>query len=468
MAEHSVDEKYWSGGLECAPRDEIRALQEEKLKEQAEYIYAHSRFWRGQFERAKMRPEDIRTIEDLAKVPYMHKEVHTAHLEKEGSIFGGLLCRPLEDVYRRGAKLLSTSGTTAKPRRFILDREEWETYADASARVVWAAGIRPGDVAFLPFPLTLWTAGWVFQLAFDKIGVTSITAGPPFDTRQRFGLIEDFKPTVTVTTPSYILHMAATAREMGIDLKSLGLKFILIGGEPCPDASKKRIEELFDLPGGTRNFMGISELSPPCICGIECEEQDGFHTTSEDTMIYQFLKPDSSEPAKPGEESELVLTSLVQRTLITGFNFRTRDLCIYDDTPCKCGRTSPRFRIIGRHDDMVSISGVNIFASLIEDIVRKIPELGDEFQLVIENRGELSKVTVKVEPQPDTDPTRHPELKKKLEGAITDALTIKLPVEFVEFGSLPRFELKAKRWLDLRKTRGSHPSYIEARTFNPS
>jgi phenylacetate-CoA ligase len=369
MAEHSVDEKYWSGGLECAPRDEIRALQEEKLKEQAEYIYAHSRFWRGQFEKAKMRPEDIRTIEDLAKVPYMHKEVHTAHLEKEGSIFGGLLCRPLA----------------------------------------------------------------------------------PFDTRQRFGLIEDFKPTVTVTTPSYILHMAATAREMGIDLKSLGLKFILIGGEPCPDASKKRIEELFDLPGGTRNFMGISELSPPCICGIECEEQDGFHTTSEDTMIYQFLKPDSSEPAKPGEESELVLTSLVQRTLITGFNFRTRDLCIYDDTPCKCGRTSPRFRIIGRHDDMVSISGVNIFASLIEDIVRKIPELGDEFQLVIENRGELSKVTVKVEPQPDTDPTRHPELKKKLEGAITDALTIKLPVEFVEFGSLPRFELKAKRWLDLRE-----------------
>lgn len=146
----------------------------------------------------------------------------------------------------------------------------------------------------------------------------------------------------------------------------------------------------------------------------------------------------------------MVLTSLVQRTLITGFNFRTRDLCIYDDTPCKCGRTSPRFRIIGRHDDMVTISGVNIFPSTIEDIVRKIPELGDEFQLVIENRGELSKVTVKVEPQPDTDPSRYPELKEKLEGTITDALTIRLPVEFVEFGSLPRFELKAKRWLDLR------------------
>lgn len=447
----TLEKKYWSGWIECAPREEIRALQERRLREQVRYIFTFSRFWQDQFRRAGITPDDIRTIDDLSKIPYMHKEAHTAHLEQEESLFGGFLCRPVEEVLRRRGQFLSTSGTTAKPRRFLLDMEEWGIYAEASARAIWAAGIRPGDVAFLPFPLTLWTAGWVFQLAFEKIGVTSITAGQPFDTKQRLGLIQDFRPTLSVTTPSYLLHMASQAREMGIHPKELGFKHILIGGEPCPEASRKRIEELFESPGISRDFMGISELSPPCICGIDCEEQGGFHTTSEDMMIYQFLKPDSSEPAKPGEVAELVLTSLVQKTVVTGFNFRTRDLCVYDDSPCKCGRTSPRFKIIGRHDDMVTISGVNIFASGIEDIVRKFPELGDEFQLVIEKRGELNKVTVKAEPRPEIDQSIFPQLKGKLEEAIRQSITIRLPVEFVPFGTLPRFELKAKRWLDLRQ-----------------
>ena len=152
----------------------------------------------------------------------------------------------------------------------------------------------------------------------------------------------------------------------------------------------------------------------------------------------------------PGEVAKLVLTSLVQKTVVVGFNFRTRDLCVYDDSPCKCGRTSPRFKIIGRYDDMVTISGVNIFASGIEDIIRKFPEMGDEFQLVIEKKGELNKVTVKAEPRPEIDQSIYPQLKAKLEEAIKNSLTIKLPVEFVPFDTLPRFELKAKRWLDLR------------------
>ena len=167
-------------------------------------------------------------------------------------------------------------------------------------------------------------------------------------------------------------------------------------------------------------------------------------------MIYQFLKPDSSEPAKPGEESELVLTCLDQQTMITGFHYRTRDLCIYDDEPCKCGRTSPRFEIIGRMDDMVKIRAVNIFPSTIDDIVRKIPEVGSEFQLVIERKGDLDLVSLKIEPLPEVESAKYPELKKHLEGAIKDALAINIPVEFVPFETLPRFEGKPQRWLDLR------------------
>ncbi len=450
MLSRSEPRKYWSGWLECAPKEEIRAIQERKLRSHVQYLFSHSRYWRERFHEAGLTPDDVQSIEDLARVPYMDKDAHAVHLAEEGDIFGGFLCRPLEEVHRRGAKFLSTSGTTAKPRRFILDFDEWEIYAEASARAVWTAGVRPGDVAFLPFPLTLWTAGWVFHLGFEKVGVGCITAGPPFDSQQRLSLIQDFRPTVSVSTPSYILHLAMVAKEQGLDPAELGFRLILVGGEPCPEASRKRIEELFGAKGITRDFMGISELSPPCICGIECEEQAGFHTTSVDTMIYQFLKPGTPEPAKPGEVCELVLTSLAQKTLAVGFNFRTRDLCTYDDAVCPCGRTTPRFRIIGRADDMVSISGVNVFASTVEDVIRKFPELGNEFQLVIETRGELNKVTVRVEPQPEVTPSSYPELKARLQGALRVALTINMPVEFAPFGSLPRFELKAKRWLDLR------------------
>ena len=450
MTSRAAERKYWSELIETAPREDIRALQERKLREHVRYIFAHSRFWQNKFREAGITPDDINTIEDLAMVPYMNKEVQVAHLKEENDDYGGFLCRPFEEVIRNGAKAFSTSGTTSKPRRFLMNMDEWAVFEDAVARYVWAMGLRPGDVAFLPFPLTLWLAGWGFMLAFDKIGITAIPAGPPSDTKQRLEFIKDFRVTATVTTPSYLLHMVTVAEGMGIDVRRLGLKQIVLGGEPLTESTRKRIETIFDSPGITRNTVGISETSPPVAVGSECEEQGGFHCNFEDSMIYQFLKPDSSEPAKPGEECEMVLTCLEQKTVITGFNFRTRDLCVYDDSPCKCGRTSPRFRIIGRMDDMVKIRAINIFPSAIDDIVRKFSEMGSEFQLVIEKKGELDLVTVKAEPLPEVDQEAYPKLKRKLENAIKDALAIKMPVEFVPFGTLPRYEVKPKRWLDLR------------------
>lgn len=442
--------KYWNKEIETAPRNEIRALQEKKLREHVRYIFAHSKFWQDKFKEAKIKPNDINTIEDLGKVPFMNKGAQAAHLKEMCDDYGGFLCKTFEEVIKGGAKVFSTSGTTSKPRRFLMNMEEWWLFAEVASRCVWMMGLRPGDVGFLPFPLSMWLAGWAFQLAFDKVGITAIPAGPPIDTKQRIEFIRDFRATATVTTPSYMLHMTTVAKDMGIDLKTLGIKQVCLGGEPLPESTRKRIEDIFESPGITRNFVGISEVSPPVLVGGECEEQGGFHCCFEDTMIYQFLKPDSSEPVKAGEESELVLTCLDQRTMVTGFNFRTQDLCIYDDSPCKCGRTSPRFRLIGRNDDMVKIRAINIFASTIEDIIRKFPEMGNEFQLVLEKKGDLDLVTVKAEPLPETDQGSYPKLKKKLEEAIKDSLAIKLPVDFVPFNTLPRFELKAKRWLDLR------------------
>jgi len=450
MTKRSDERKYWAGWLENASREEMRAIQERKLRNQVRYIFAHSKFWRNKFREAKITPDDINTIDDLARVPYLDKNVQAAHLKEENDDYGGFLCRPFEEVIKNGAKAYSTSGTTSKPRRFLMNMDEWRMFGEATSRFVWNMGLRPGDVAFLPFPLTLWLAGWGFMLAFDKIGITAIPAGPPTDTKQRLEFIRDFKATATVSTPSYLLHMVASAEKMGIDVKSLGIKHLCLGGEPLTESTRKRIETIFNSPGITRNTVGITEVMTPGFVGSECEEQGGFHCLFEDTMIYQFLKTDSSEPAKPGEESELVLTCLNQQTMITGFNFRTRDLCIYDDSPCKCGRTSPRFNIIGRIDDMVKVRAVNIYPSTIEDIIRKFPEMGSEFQLILEKKGDLVLVTAKAEPLPEVSQDDYPALKRKIEEAIVDALAIKIPVEFVPFGTIPRVDVKPKRWVDLR------------------
>lgn len=232
MTNGAAERKYWSGWIETAPRDEIRALQERKLREQVRYIFVHSKFWQDQFRKSKITPDDINTIDDLARVPYLSKETQAAHLKEVNDDYGGFLCRPFEEVIKHGARAFSTSGTTSKPRRFLMNMDEWGMFADATARFVWNMGLRPGDVAFLPFPLTLWLAGWGFMLAFEKIGITAIPAGPPVETKQRLEFIRDFKATATVTTPSYLLHMAASAEKMGIDIKNFGLKHICLGVNP--------------------------------------------------------------------------------------------------------------------------------------------------------------------------------------------------------------------------------------------
>ncbi|MDX2513440.1 MAG: AMP-binding protein, partial [Desulfobacterales bacterium] len=272
MANKMDENKYWAGWLETAPRDEIREIQERKLRNQVSYIFTHSKFWRNKFREAKITPDEIKTIDDLARIPYLDKNIQAAHLKEENDDFGGFLCKPFDEVIKAGAKAYSTSGTTSKPRRFLMNMDEWKLFGEATARFVWKMGLRPGDVAFLPFPLTLWLAGWGYQLAFDKIGITTITAGPPTDTKQRLEFIRDFKATATVTTPSYILHMAAVAEKMGMDVKTFGLKHICLGGEPLTQSTREKIETIFGAPGTTRNTVGISETMPGFV-GSECEEQ---------------------------------------------------------------------------------------------------------------------------------------------------------------------------------------------------
>lgn len=439
--------KYRGGEIETASRKELRAYQEKKLRRLVDWLYERCPFWQKRFKEHGVRFGRIRTLEDLAALPYITKAVYAAEMDARPP-YGEFLCYPREELLRNGAIVYRTTGTTGKPREFINSHEGFGYFGEQGVRNMWLAGVRPGDFVMGTFPMSLWAAGWGYCYGCRASGITFLAGGPPYDTRMRLEIIFDYRPAAVILTPSYALSLARTAQEHGLDLRKSGVRALIMGGESFPESRRRTIEEQWGIPGGARDFSGITE-GGPIYLGAECEAQDGMHL-HEDFAIFEFVKIGGTEPVGPGELGELVFTSLDQRAMGISFHYRTGDVVRYTDEPCRCGRTSRRFRIEGRVDDMVKVRGINIFPSAIEDLVRKLPELSGDFMLLLERRNDADEVTVQVEPVPDLPASRHEDVRAQLEERIRRALTIRVPVAMVSPGSLPRFELKAKRWIDRR------------------
>ena len=428
---------------ESGRRADITSFQAAELPKVVQAVLG-SAFWAKRFAKYDIDPATIRHPDDLYRAPTVDKSTYFAALQAEPETYGGLLTRPLSDVMRDGAIAYRTTGTSGKQGRFINTHEGYQVFGDQGAELVRRAGGQPGDALMVTWPLSFWAASWGFFHGASVAPYLVVPAGPPADTPMRLALIDEYRPSVIVLTPSYALTLGQAARKAGVTLAERGVRGLLMGGETFGERKRQLIEELWGIPGGTRNFYGISEGGP--LFAVECEAQDGMHLFEGDT-IHQFWKPDSNEPAAPGEIGEHVFTSLSQRTMATWFNFRTRDAARYSDEPCKCGLHTRRMWIAERLDDMVKVKGINIFASGVEDILTPMAGLAREFLLVVDDAGGRETLTLQVETDPGIDQAA---TVSAISSAMQRAWGINFNVECVATNTLPRTEGKARRWKDLR------------------
>ena len=385
---------------------------------------------------------DITGLEELRELPFTSKD------DLRSSFPYGMLSLPIEEVVR----LHASSGTTGIPTVIYHTADDIAAWTELAARSMAATGVGRGDVFQNMMTYGLFTGGLGLHYGAEKLGVLVIPASSG-NTKRQFRLMKDFSTTVVHATPSYMLHLHSKLEEEGVLLRDLSLKKALVGAEPHSENIRKKIEEVFGLD--VYNSYGLSEMNGPGVA-FECVFKQGMHVW-EDHFILEVIDPETHEVLDDGEEGELVFTTL-KRTATPLIRYRTRDLSRIYPEVCECGRVHRRIeRIKGRTDDMLIINGVNVFPSQIEEVIMKLPEIGTNYQIVVEKQGALDRLTVKTEVGPEifSDDARDMNaLRQKIKDHLKASISISPVVELHEPGILPHFEGKGKRVYDERNGNG--------------
>ncbi len=424
---------------ETIDREELRSLQLFKLKKLVERVYNTVPFYREAFNKNKVSPEQIKSLDDIKRLPFTTKE----DLRQNYPL--GLLAVPKSEIVR----IHGSSGTTGKPTLVAYTKNDIETWANLCARFLVAGGLRKEHFVQISFGYGLFTGGFGLHYGVEKVGACIIPAASGNTARQIL-LIQDLKPDVLICTPSYALNIADFAMNSGIDPKELSLKYGHFGGEMWTEDMRNQIQEKLGIMAF--NNYGLSEVIGPGVSG-ECYMQDGMHI-QEDHFIVECLNPDTLEPVSEGELGELVFTSLSKEALPV-IRYRTRDLAMLDYKPCPCGRTTVKMsRVKGRSDDMLIIRGVNIFPSQIEEAILQVKGISPHYLIEVSRPSALDEMTVKVEVEPWalSDKAREmQELKDKVTKKIFDITGIHVNVELLPPNSIERSTGKACRVVDHRK-----------------
>ncbi len=450
-----ANERYWCPELETCSREELKEIESEKLRVLVEYMHEYSPFYREKFRRAKLKPSDIRSLEDLPKVP----------LTTTREMAEDVLAHPPWGTYtpvdeamwaHRGWMVFATSGSTAVPRPFRYTTHDREQWAWNDARALWAQGARPGDSAFLAFGYGPHVFLWGIHYALNLMSIPVLSGGG-MDSKRRAYMIDTFRPTILGATPSYALYLGRTMQELGYDPRQSSVRLIVTGGEPgaCIPATKARIEGLW----GARlvEFYGCTEASPTAggyTCREESEQQD--HAMNphlmEDIQIWEVVDPVTYEPLPLGKRGLTVVTNLFSEGS-PQIRFLIGDYAVLTEEPCLCGRRQVRAQggFFGRADDMLKVRGVAIFPSAVEALLRGIPELGDEFQIVVSSEAALDVLTLVVEARPEVTEAAYSRIQAEIKSEISSKLGIKPVVRVVPSRTLPRTEFKAKRVQDTRQ-----------------
>ncbi len=436
-------QKYWNPVLETLPGERLKILQFKKFKRIFNWAYTRSKFHRALYDASGVTPDDIRSFDDIKKIPKVEKSMMRSIQNKEPFPYGDALCVPLEEVstYRQ------TSGTTGQPVYQPDTWQDWEWWSECWSFVLWSQGYRPSDRVFLPFGYNIFVAFWAGHYAAEKLGC-EVVPGGVLDTQSRILKIKELKATAMMATPTYILRMADVARnKMGIDPRELSINKITCAGEPGAGipSTKKRMQDAWGAK--VYDHSGATEIGA---WSYECDHQPcGMHV-NEAMFLVEIEDLDTGKIIEePGKKGKMIITAL-DRLAQPCIRFDSKDVIEWDPEPCPCGRSFRLIRggVIGRADDITKVKGVLLSPAAVEEVVRSIDGLGDEFEIIVDKQGDVDRIKLKVE-------LLQGVVKDGVENRLKDQLRLKTnlgyQIEYYDYGSLPRYEVKAKRFKDLRK-----------------
>jgi phenylacetate-CoA ligase len=422
--------------IEVASRDELQALQLDRLGWSLRHAYDNVAHYREAFDRAGVHPDDCRSLEELARFPFTTKD------DLRATYPFGMLAVPRAQV----ARIHASSGTTGRPTVVGYTQRDLDTWADVVARSIRAAGGRPGDLVHVAYGYGLFTGGLGAHYGAERLGCTVVPVSGGMTERQ-VRLIADLEPDLIMVTPSYMLAILDELERQGLDPQGTSLKVGLFGAEPWTDEMRAEIEQRGDLHA--IDIYGLSEIIGPGVANECIETKDGPHVW-EDHFYPEVVDPETGEVLPDGERGELVFTTLTKEALPM-IRYRTRDLTrLLPGT----ARTMRRMeKITGRSDDMIILRGVNLFPTQVEELILRVPGLSPHFQLVLSRPRRLDELTVRVEARPDTASAgERARAQQQLGALIKESIGVTVSVDVLEPELLERSIGKAQRVVDLRKT----------------
>ena len=424
---------------ETLSRSEIEKIQLERLQETVSRVYEKVLPYREKMDAMGVKPEDIKTLKDLAKLPFVTKQ------DLRDNYPFGLFAVPKNELVR----IHASSGTTGKPTVVGYTKGDLDVWTECVSRIACAGGASKDDVAQICFGYGMFTGALGLHFGLENIGA-AIVPSSTGNSEKQIMYMKDFETSLLVATPSYALRLAEVANEMGVNPKTdLHVKIALVGSELLTEAMRDEMHKFWGEDVLVTSNYGMSELMGPGVSG-ECEYMDGMHI-NEDFFIPEIINPETGEVLPAGEKGELVITCIKKEGLPL-IRYRTKDVTRLIYEPCKCGRTFCRMEnLSGRSDDMLKIRGVNVFPSQIEEVILSFAELGPHYEIVVEREGYNDKLTVKVELNVETDSFAELErISNAVRSKLRVVLGLDAKVKLVSPNTLQRFEGKAKRVKDLR------------------
>lgn len=430
--------KYWNASMECATSYEMRALQSFRLSQTVRRVYSNVARYRELMDQAGVKPEDVRSVEDLHKLPFLSKQ------DLRDTYPYGLFAAPMDEVVR----IHASSGTTGKQIVVGYTAKDLDIWAECAARALTAIGGGNKDFVHVSYGYGLFTGGLGMHYGAEKIGATTIPSSVG-NTKRQITVLQDFGSTIICCTPSYALFLAESMEEMGLTKDDISLKAGFFGAEPWTEEMRRKIESKLGLKA--YDIYGLSEIIGPGV-SFECEAQSGMHI-NEDHFIPEIIDPDTGRTLPDGEYGELVFTCITKEAFPL-IRYRTRDIAVLERGTCSCGRTLVKMKKPrGRSDDMLIIRGVNVFPSQVESVLLSMGNSSPYYQLIVDrvNNTDTLEIQIEMTPEMFSDQIRNLEKQEAaIRAAIESTLGIGAVIRLVEPKTIARTEGKSVRVVDKR------------------